>query len=129
MYSSTTSGVKVEVSPLYQADRSRRDEKCFYWSFDITIRNLGDVKIYLTSRHWIVHDENEKLYEIHGSGVNGAQPLIKAKESFTHASGCPLATPSGRMRGILRFLDQDRVSFDVRVPEFPFTNPHAALIS
>jgi ApaG protein len=127
MYSSTTSGVKVEVSPQYQEDRSRPDKKYFYWSFDITIHNLGDVKIYLTSRHWIVHDENEKLYEIHGSGVNGSQPLIKAKESFTHASGCPLATPSGRMRGILRFLDQDRIAFDVRVPEFPFTNPNAAL--
>jgi hypothetical protein len=31
------------------------------------------------------------------------------------------------MRGILRFLDQDRIAFDVRVPEFPFTNPNAAL--
>jgi hypothetical protein len=27
------------------------------------------------------------------------------------------------MRGVLRFLDQDRVAFDVRVPEFPFLNP------
>jgi ApaG protein len=100
MYISTTSGVKVEVIPVYQEDRSKPEKKYYYWSFDIVIHNLGDVKIYLTSRHWIVHDENNKLYEIHGSGVNGGQPMIKAQESFTHASGCPLATPSGRMRGI-----------------------------
>jgi hypothetical protein len=31
------------------------------------------------------------------------------------------------MRGILRFLDQDRVAFDVRVPEFLFANPNASL--
>ena len=127
MYSSTTSGVKVDVTPVYQEDRSKPDKKYYFWSFDIVIHNLGDVKIYLTSRHWIVHDENNKLYEIHGSGVNGGQPMIKPQDSFTHASGCPLATPSGRMRGILRFLDQDRVSFDVRVPEFPFVNPNATL--
>ena len=123
MYSATTNGVTVEVFPVYQAERSRPKDHYYYWTFDIVIHNLGDVKIYLTSRHWIVHDQKEKLYEIHGSGVNGTQPVVQGKSSFKHSSGCPLGTPSGRMRGVLRFLDQDRVAFDVRVPEFPFLNP------
>jgi ApaG protein len=123
MYRATTNGVTVEVFPIYQIARSQPEKKYYYWSFDIVIHNLGDVKIYLTSRHWVVHDENNKLYEIHGSGVNGTQPIIKGRDSFTHTSGCPLATPSGRMRGVLRFIDHDRAAFDVRVPEFPFLNP------
>lgn len=123
MYSATTNGVKVEVFPIYQIERSQPEKRYYYWSFDIVIHNLGDVKIYLTSRHWVVHDENNKLYEIHGSGVNGTQPIIKGNDSFKHTSGCPLATPSGRMRGVLRFIDHDRAAFDVRVPEFPFLNP------
>lgn len=123
MYSATTNGVKIDVFPVYHAERSQPDKKYFYWTFEIVIHNLGDVKIYLTSRHWVVHDQANKLYEIHGSGVNGTQPAIKGRESFTHSSGCPLGTPSGRMRGVLRFIDHHRAAFDVRVPEFPFLNP------
>ena len=124
MYSATTNGVKVEVSPVFDLERSRPKDKYYYWNFEITLSNLGDVKIYFVSRHWIVHDENNKLYEIHGSGINGRQPSIEGKASFTHSSGCPLGTPSGKMRGVLRFIDHDRAAFDVRVPEFPFLNPH-----
>lgn len=123
LYSATTNGVRVDVLPVYEAERSQPEKKYYYWSFEIVIHNLGDVKIYLTSRHWIVYDENNKLYEIHGSGVNGTQPIIKGLDSFTHSSGCPLQTPSGRMRGVLRFIDHHRAAFDVRVPEFPFVNP------
>ena len=123
MYSATTNGVKVEVFPAFDAERSRPKDQYYYWNFEIAIHNLGDLKIWLVSRHWIVHDEKNKLYEIHGSGVNGRQPAVDGNSTFVHSSGCPLGTPSGRMRGVLRFFDQDRAAFDVRVPEFPFVNP------
>ena len=64
MYSATTNGVKVEVFPAFDAERSRPKDQDYDWNFEIAIHNLGDLKIWLVSRHWIVHDEKNKLYEI-----------------------------------------------------------------
>ena len=89
----------VTVRPQFLPDLSDPPEERFMFAYTVTIKNTGESKAQLISRHWIITDGNNKVEEVQGDGVVGEQPVLEPGEAFEYTSGCPLETPVGSMRG------------------------------
>jgi ApaG protein len=89
----------------------------------VRIENEGERAVQLLSRHWHIVDGRGTEHEVEGEGVVGEMPLIPAGGSYDYVSGCPLATPTGAMRGSYRLVDEDGATFDVAVPAFQLLSP------
>jgi ApaG protein len=125
MYRATTRKIQVDVEPQFLADRSDPQRSRFFWSYTVTIANLGESTVQLMTRHWRITDGNGKLEEVRGAGVVGEQPILKPGEKFRYTSGCPLTTASGFMSGAYRMVDEDGKSFDIDIPTFSLDCPQA----
>ena len=53
------------------------------------------------------------------------EPRLEPREAFRYASGCPLPTPSGAMRGVYQMAADDGRTFEVEIPEFSLHMPGA----
>lgn len=120
-YAETTRGVTVRVSPSYLAGQS--GEGRWVWSYHIRLENGGDAPVQLISRHWIITDGRGQVEEVQGPGVVGEQPILEPGASFDYVSGCPLATPSGTMKGTYQMVDADGDAFDIAIPLFSLDSP------
>lgn len=120
-YAETTRGVTVRVSPSFLADQSA--EGRWVWSYHIRLENGGEEAVQLISRHWIITDGRGRTDEVEGPGVVGEQPIIEPGRSFDYVSGCPLATPSGTMRGTYRMVDSNGRPFEIAIPPFSLDSP------
>lgn len=118
MYQETTRGFRVEVEPRFLPDHSSAENQQFIFLYRIRIQNEGDETAQLVSRHWIIRDGNGDEREVEGPGVVGEQPLLAPGESFEYESFCPLATPTGNMRGKFQMKTSEGGQFDIRVPLF-----------
>lgn len=130
--STTTDGIRVDVTPTYVADQSdpdgsdtRRPEYVF--SYQVRITNETSRQVRLLSRHWIIVDADGERREVKGLGVIGQQPQIAPGGSHEYTSFCPIPTPWGTMEGVyaMRFEDEGaegdgepRPLFDVKVARF-----------
>ena len=114
----TTKGVQVSVSSEYAPERSRPDEKHWFFLYTITISNRSQVTVQLISRHWVITDGNGHVEEVKGPGVVGEQPVLKPGDSFDYTSGVPLQTPSGFMRGSYGMVTEGGEPFDIEIPAF-----------
>ncbi len=108
--------ITVSAQTEYVPDQSDEAKGRFVFAYTITIRNTGTVSAQLISRHWVITDSQEKVQEVRGLGVVGAQPLLKAGESFQYTSGTAIATPVGTMRGTYQMVAEDGTSFDAPIP-------------
>ena len=119
-----TNNVRVEVLSRYSPENSRPGQ--FAWAFEYTIRitNLGNEKVQLISRHWIITDAVEKVEEVKGPGVVGEQPVLGPGESFKYSSWCRLGTSTGFMRGTYQMMDADGGSFDIVIAPFGLKAPY-----
>ena len=126
MYVQTTNGIEVSVTPIYLEDESRPEESHFFWAYRITIANNSANAVKLLARYWRIVDGTGRVEEVHGEGVIGEQPLIKAGSSYQYTSGCPLSTPHGIMSGhyTMRTIDNDLVR--VEIPPFSLDIPGTA---
>jgi len=124
-YEATTHGVLVRVTPSFLAEHSDPQLGRFAWSYTVEIENHGHETVQLVSRHWIITDAMNRVEEVKGPGVVGEQPILGPREAFRYTSGCPLATPSGAMRGSYRMRGPDGHMFDVAIPEFSLHLPLA----
>lgn len=118
MYRETTHGVQIEVEPTYLPERSSPEQNYYYFAYQVRIKNLGEVKTKLMSRHWIITDGNGKVHEVNGPGVVGEQPELGPGEEFEYTSFCPLQTPRGNMRGSYHMVADNGERYDVRIPLF-----------
>lgn len=118
MYVKETNQIAIEVEPLYEETQSRPEAEQFFWTYTITLTNHGAEPIQLLSRHWIITDGQGHVEEVKGEGVVGEQPILGPGESYTYTSGCPLATPSGTMRGTYQMVDPKGNMFDAVIPTF-----------
>ena len=61
MYSKTTNGVTVTVTPYFLDDQSSPQESHFVWAYQVNIKNSGNSSIKLNHRNWLIIDANGKV--------------------------------------------------------------------
>jgi ApaG protein len=126
-YTAVTHGIRVNVVPSYLDDRSRPDEREFFWAYTVRIANEGNARVQLLRRTWQITDAGGRTQRVHGVGVVGEQPVLAPGESFQYTSGTPLSTPTGFMQGLYHMVETDSgAAFDVVIPAFSLDSPHQA---
>ena len=116
--------VSVLVEPMYLEDHSDPMEDSYLWAYKVKIKNNGDKKVKLISRHWKIFDSNGSFREVKGKGVVGEQPIIHPGDEFEYTSGTPLKTNSGLMHGSYQMEDFNGESFEVLIPPFSLDVPN-----
>ncbi len=125
VYEARTGDVLVRVAPSYLADQSDPEGSRFVWAYVVEIENHGAEPLTLIARRWIITDAMNRVETVEGQGVVGEQPRLEPREAFRYASGCPLPTPSGAMRGSYQMAADDGRTFEVEIPEFSLHMPGA----
>ena len=116
--------VTVLVESTYLEDHSDPFEDSYLWAYKVKIKNNGNEKIKLISRHWKIFDSNGNLREVKGKGVVGEQPTIEPGDEFEYTSGTPLKTSSGLMHGSYKMESWDGKEFQVEIPAFSLDIPN-----
>ena len=124
-YEAETEGVLVRVRPSYLAGQSDPDGGRWVWAYQVEIVNLTATTVQLMARRWVITDGQGRVEEVRGAGVVGEQPVIQPGDSYSYASGCPLGTPSGSMRGTYQMADAQGRAFQVEIPHFSLDLPDA----
>lgn len=117
-YSATTDSITVRVSVSFQPGNSDPAGGRWFWIYHIRLENHGEVEVQLLDRMWEITDGRGAVHIVEGDGVVGEQPVIGPGGSFDYVSGCPLATPSGRMQGHYGMRDANGRHFAVAIPDF-----------
>jgi ApaG protein len=121
----TTAGIRVGVQVFYLEDQSKPEASHYVWAYRVTINNQGLETVQLLKRSWTITDAHGRIAQVHGDGVVGEQPIIKAGESFEYTSGTPLTTPSGFMTGQYHMIKvMNGTPFDIAIPTFSLDSPH-----
>ncbi len=123
MSEATTDGIRVTVNPRYVEARSKPVENLYFFSYEVTITNVGTAPAQLKTRHWIITDGHGAQQHVRGPGVVGEQPHLAPGEAFRYESFCPLNTPVGSMRGTFQMARDDGSEFDAIVAEFALSAP------
>src|SRR4051812_24636103 len=118
MFQAVTKNIKIEVEPSYVQDQSDPLQAYYFFSYRVRITNQSDGIVQLISRHWIITDGFGQVEEVVGPGVIGQQPTLKPSESFEYTSFCPLATPTGSMKGKYTMVDPKGAQIEVEIPQF-----------
>lgn len=122
-YALKTGDVTVRVAVSFQPETSSPSASRWFWVYHIRIENHGNAPVQLIDRCWEITDGRGAKHLVEGSGVVGEQPVIAPGAAYDYVSGCPLATPSGRMIGHFGMIDGDGRHFVVAIPEFPLLGP------
>ena len=125
MSDTTTRGIRIQVESFYDEDRSSPPENYYFFAYQVRITNLGQEKVQLVSREWLITDANGETQRIQGPGVVGEQPVLAPGDSFEYTSFCPLATSVGAMQGSYRMVLENGDSFDAEIAPFALAVPHA----
>lgn len=123
MYTKTTKDIKVTVLPHYMGDQSEPEENRYFWAYTIQVENHGKETVQLLNRYWHITDGLGRSQEVRGSGVVGAQPVLKPGEAFEYTSGVPLQTPNGIMVGEYEMVGEQGNKLQVAVPAFSLDSP------
>jgi ApaG protein len=123
-YSATTRAITIRVAPRYHPEQSDPGAPRYVWSYHVRIENNGLHAVQLLARHWEISDAMGRMEIVEGEGVIGQQPIIEPGQAFDYMSGCPLATPSGRMLGHY-VMESDAGRFEAQIPAFALERPAA----
>lgn len=119
MNTQITSGVKVSVDVIYQAEYSNPAKMHFMFSYQVTIENISDITVQLTHRHWDIFDAIGEFKTVKGEGVVGEQPVLPPGSTYQYVSGCNLKSEIGYMTGHYEMIKEtDRSNFQVKIPRF-----------
>lgn len=124
MYSKTTNGITVTVTPYFLEDQSSPQESHYVWAYQVNITNSGSVSIKLNHRNWLIIDANGKVINVQGEGVVGEFPTIYPGESFEYTSGTPLKTNNGIMQGFYLVSKDNGENFKIDIPAFSLDSPY-----
>lgn len=122
-YVAETRGVIVRVAVSFLPEQSEPGRGRWFWAYHIRLENVGEMKVQLLTRHWIITDGRGARHSVEGEGVIGEQPLIAPGESYDYVSGCPLSTSTGSMLGSYHMMGEDGSGFDVDIPKFALLAP------
>lgn len=124
MYSKTTKGVTVTVTPYFLDDQSSPQEGHYVWAYQVNIKNSSSNTIKLNSRNWVIIDANGKIINIQGEGVVGEFPVLHPGESFEYTSGTPLKTTNGFMQGFYLMSQNNGDQLKIDIPTFSLDSPY-----
>ena len=124
MYSKTTNGIKVTVTPYFLDDQSSPLEGHYVWAYQVNIINHSSNTMKLNDRNWIIIDANGKIINVQGEGVVGEFPTLKPGESFQYTSGTPLKTTNGIMQGFYTMSQNDGKKLKIDIPAFSLDSPY-----
>ena len=124
MYSKTTNGVTVTVTPYFLDDQSSPQESHFVWAYQVNITNSGSSSIKLNHRNCLIIDANGKVINVQGEGVVGEFPTIKPGETFEYTSGTPLKTNNGIMQGFYLVSQDSGENLKIDIPAFSLDSPY-----
>ena len=124
MYSKTTGGVTVTVTPYFLDDQSSPKEGHYVWAYQVNIKNSSSNTIKLNHRNWVIIDANGKVINIQGEGVVGEFPVIQPGESFEYTSGTPLKTSNGFMQGFYLMSHNNGEQLKIDIPAFSLDSPY-----
>ncbi len=110
--------VSVNIKTKYLTSRSYPEKFYFLFSYKVSITNEGLDPVRLISRYWNIVDGDGNTEDIHGPGVIGEQPWIKAGDKYEYTSYCPLKTPIGKMGGAFQMINKAGDVFDVNIEHF-----------
>lgn len=123
MDSTTQNLISISTTTGFVPQQSDVENNRFVFAYTITIRNNGDEKFQLVSRHWIIRDAANKVEEVYGEGVVGEQPIIEPGDSYSYSSGAVLETEMGTMEGRYFMLSDSKQEFEVAIPKFVLSVP------
>lgn len=123
MFEQRTGDIIVRVEPEYLAEQSSPSDGRFIWAYTVEIDNQSADDLRVTGRYWHIADSRGQVQEVHGQGVVGEKPVVKAGEQFRYTSGAPLSAPSGMMSGSYRVELEDGEAYDVDIPVFVLDSP------
>ena len=124
MSAETLHKIQISVKTWFREDLSNLDEGSFFFNYEITIHNAGDVEVQLLRRYWRVDHLTLGSNVVTGEGVVGEQPIIDSKESYSYTSGCELYSSMGRMVGYYQFKEvQSGTTITVPIPSFTLIFP------
>jgi len=119
MKESSTNKYIISVETTYIPDYEMQLPYKYFFTYEITIKNISDQTGQLVSRYWEIKDGSGINEVVNGLGVVGQQPIIEPGDSFTYTSGCPLISAIGKMEGYYIFLNlADNSTFKVQIPPF-----------
>ena len=114
--------ISVEVKPLYLEEESNAVSHKHVFAYFISIRNMGEKKVQLLKRHWLIHDSATGEYEVDGEGVIGKKPVIKPGKNHDYNSFCVLKSYRGSMKGYYLMEREDGKSIKVKIPKFQLSS-------
>ena len=117
-YTETTKEIQITVFASYVPEKSSPEKNYYFFAYKVKIKNLSQTAAQLLSRHWIITDGKGNVEEVEGPGVVGEQPVINPGDEFEYVSACPLATPTGNMRGTYLMVNVKGEKFLVTIPVF-----------
>ena len=117
MYSKTTKGVTVTVTPYFLDDQSSHQESHYVWAYQVNIKNLSASTMKLNHRNWMIIDAQ-------GEGVVGEFPILQPGESFEYTSGTPLKTTNGIMQGFYLMSQNNGEQIKIDIPTFSLDSPY-----
>lgn len=124
IYQKTTHSIRVLVNPFFLEEDSAPDDEFYIWACQIRIENWGDQTLQLMRRSWHITDGYGQVQIIEGEGVVGEQPLFYPGDSFEYTSSVPLQSPTGFMKGIYDFEDEDGNVLKIEIPCFSLDSPY-----
>jgi ApaG protein len=121
----TTRGIRIQVESSFVDERSDPTADYYFFSYHVTISNVGDQAAQLISRTWIITDSNGHVEQVQGPGVVGEQPVLLPGSSFEYTSFCPLRTPMGTMHGSYAMRSAHGETFDAEIGAFTLAAPNS----
>ncbi len=120
----TTNGIRISVTPTYQATYSRPAQDRYIFAYQVVIENQGATTVQLLRRHWIIWDGDGHIREVEGEGVVGKQPVLAPGQRYEYSSWCDLNSGFGKMHGaFLMVAKEDGEAFQAGIPEFLLIAP------
>jgi len=121
----TTKGITIQIISEYSSEHSKPTYKKFVHRYHVNIINDSENSVQLLRRHWYIHDSDQTIREVEGSGVIGIQPVIHRGDNHTYMSWSALRTSIGKMHGNYTMLDlETNEEFTVEIPEFALVADH-----
>ena len=115
--------IKIDIKSQFVPELSNNEDSLFYFSYKVSISNLGLNKVQLLSRHWNIKDALGRKKIINGEGVIGKKPIIDPGKSYEYKSYCPLKTEYGAMNGFYTMKDEEGNLFKSIIPDFGLIAP------
>lgn len=129
MYTKTTEGIKISVSPVY-AESNSTEKLSHIWLYHVLIENHSPQAVQLISRYWRIIDALGSVEEVEGEGVVGKQPILHANEMFEYSSYVTLNTETGMMGGkyFMEIVENPSEILEIEIPSFSLETPYANIL-